>query len=69
VVSISGCDPLDPGSNPGTAITIFCWLEAWVPLSEGSLCVPSSFAWACSVLFSDQRKSEGVTYPPKQRRG
>jgi hypothetical protein len=20
VVSISGCDPLDPGSNPGTAI-------------------------------------------------
>jgi hypothetical protein len=25
VVSISGCDPLDPGSNPGTAIT-FCLL-------------------------------------------
>jgi hypothetical protein len=24
VVSISGCDPLDPGSNPGTAITFFC---------------------------------------------
>ena len=23
VVSISGCDPLDPGSNPGTAITFF----------------------------------------------
>ena len=26
VVSISGCDPLDPGSNPGTAITFFCRL-------------------------------------------
>ena len=25
VVSISGCDPLDPGSNPGTAITFLCW--------------------------------------------
>lgn len=25
VVSISGCDPLDPGSNPGTAM-IFCWM-------------------------------------------
>ena len=26
VVSISGCDPLDPGSNPGTAIFLlfFC---------------------------------------------
>ena len=24
MVSISGCDPLDPGSNPGTAITFFC---------------------------------------------
>ena len=24
VVSISGCDPLDPGSNPGTAIYFFC---------------------------------------------
>jgi hypothetical protein len=23
VVSISGCDPLDPGSNPGTAIKNF----------------------------------------------
>jgi hypothetical protein len=23
VVSISGCDPLDPGSNPGTAINLF----------------------------------------------
>ena len=23
VVSISGCDPLDPGSNPGTAINFF----------------------------------------------
>ena len=23
MVSISGCDPLDPGSNPGTAITFF----------------------------------------------
>lgn len=23
MVSISGCDPLDPGSNPGTAITLF----------------------------------------------
>ena len=41
VVSISGCDPLDPGSNPGTAITFFfvClgWLRAvlWVaPDSE-----------------------------------
>ena len=28
VVSISGCDPLDPGSNPGTAITfLLFWLE------------------------------------------
>jgi hypothetical protein len=27
VVSISGCDPLDPGSNPGTAILflVFVW--------------------------------------------
>ena len=27
VVSISGCDPLDPGSNPGTAIffSLFCF--------------------------------------------
>ena len=24
VVSISGCDPLDPGSNPGTAKQFFC---------------------------------------------
>jgi hypothetical protein len=32
VVSISGCDPLDPGSNPGTAITFFCWLGAWEAL-------------------------------------
>jgi hypothetical protein len=24
VVSISGCDPLDPGSNPGTAILLDC---------------------------------------------
>ena len=23
VVSISGCDPLDPGSNPGRAILLF----------------------------------------------
>lgn len=29
MVSISGCDPLDPGSNPGTAITFFCRLVTW----------------------------------------
>jgi hypothetical protein len=29
VVSISGCDPLDPGSNPGTAITFFCGFVVW----------------------------------------
>jgi hypothetical protein len=29
VVSISGCDPLDPGSNPGTAITFFCRFVVW----------------------------------------
>jgi hypothetical protein len=28
VVSISGCDPLDPGSNPGTAKLFFCWFDA-----------------------------------------
>ena len=27
MVSISGCDPLDPGSNPGTAITFFLVAE------------------------------------------
>jgi hypothetical protein len=32
VVSISGCDPLDPGSNPGTAITFFCRLGVWKAL-------------------------------------
>ena len=32
MVSISGCDPLDPGSNPGTAIIIFCRLGAWEAL-------------------------------------
>ena len=32
VVSISGCDPLDPGSNPGTAITFFCRLGTWEAL-------------------------------------
>ena len=32
MVSISGCDPLDPGSNPGTAINLFCRLGAWEAL-------------------------------------
>ncbi len=28
MVSISGCDPLDPGSNPGTAkLFFFVWLS------------------------------------------
>ena len=26
MVSISGCDPLDPGSNPGTAKCFCCWV-------------------------------------------
>ena len=42
VVSISGCDPLDPGSNPGTAILfvlfsfvfvfVFLLQDFWFPL-------------------------------------
>jgi hypothetical protein len=31
VVSISGCDPLDPGSNPGTAIPF--WSHHIIPTS------------------------------------
>jgi hypothetical protein len=35
VVSISGCDPLDPGSNPGTAINLFVLLVS--KLEQGGL--------------------------------
>ena len=31
MVSISGCDPLDPGSNPGTAIFISLFILFLVP--------------------------------------
>ena len=39
MVSISGCDPLDPGSNPGTAIFFLggklCELSVMVRLQGG----------------------------------
>lgn len=40
MVSISGCDPLDPGSNPGTAKT-FCSLHAQRK--------SAAIFWVCSV--------------------
>jgi hypothetical protein len=45
VVSISGCDPLDPGSNPGTAIIFFCRLGVRNKATENAFRV-------CSAVLS-----------------
>jgi hypothetical protein len=37
VVSISGCDPLDPGSNPGTAMIFFLYLQPVEALQKSVL--------------------------------
>ena len=37
VVSISGCDPLDPGSNPGTAKT-FLFVFSLFPFLATAVC-------------------------------
>jgi hypothetical protein len=48
VVSISGCDPLDPGSNPGTA--------------NSFLCVCNYNMWCtCVGLIAGKQKRRGST--------
>ena len=61
VVSISGCDPLDPGSNPGTAIptvfccflfsVVFCFL-LWCPCAVVGLFVVGLFVVGLFLLLS-----------------
>ena len=63
VVSISGCDPLDPGSNPGTAITFLWWFGVRKLYPESFLCVSSSLTWVYSILLSDQCKYMDVDHP------
>jgi len=54
VVSINGCDPFDPGSNPGTAIIIFfvifgflfCLLTFSVSCERANECA-SVRMWEC----------------------
>ena len=59
VVSISGCDPLDPGSNPGTAILFvlfsFCFAASGFSLSACS--VP----WDRGALSSCGRPALSIT--------
>jgi hypothetical protein len=57
VVSISGCDPLDPGSNPGTAITFFCWLGVWNALPRELFVCALFSGMECPVYI------RGVVYP------
>jgi hypothetical protein len=62
VVSISGCDPLDPGSNPGTAITFLCWFGVRKSLPrELFVCVFLS-GMGLHILLSDQCKYMGVDH-------
>jgi hypothetical protein len=62
VVSISGCDPLDPGSNPGTAITFFCRLGV-----EYFWCAAISLTWAENASWVGcQCISAGRTLPPAE---
>ena len=48
MVSISGCDPLDPGSNPGTA-KVFCCLFQDKKVRQPGV-EPGAKAWEASML-------------------
>ena len=50
VVSISGCDPLDPGWNPGTAITNFYRLGTWEALFLRAFACSLALIWVTSVF-------------------
>jgi hypothetical protein len=72
VVSISGCDPLDPGSNPGTASKPFLF-SVWCFVVD---VIPSSPLWFFLVChYPEQRASTSrdqclaptVTRPQEQQ--
>jgi hypothetical protein len=57
VVSISGCDPLDPGSNPGTAkLSFFSFRYVFLVVQKRRGSTPSGVIHFVVVLFIHKKR-------------